>query len=274
MFCYSYKKYINLAERNQHSKVELIIISFNIGSRKGSVIASQKDFKAPLPLKKDITYSNWKKEPRICEAFANLKNEKKGPAIFLMLNGQAREAALKIPIEELRVETGVNKLLEVLNEFYLNDEVSLAYEAYEAFEKFIRPASMTINDYIIHFERLHNKAKGYNMEMHDGVLTYRLLNNVNISESHKQLIRATLPDLRYTTLKEQLKRVFAKTVTTESIEDRQPKSEFPVKFESDDTSGREDVYFSDKRSSFQKREDRNSGSGSNRYRGKLNNWEF
>ena len=201
VFCYSYKKYINLAERNQHSKVELIIISFNIGSRKGSVIASQKDFKAPLPLKKDITYSNWKKEPRICEAFANLKNEKKGPAIFLMLNGQAREAALKIPIEELTAETGVNKLFQVLNELYLKDEVSLAYEAYEAFEKFIRPASMTISDYIIHFERLHNKAKGYKMEIHDGVLTYHLLNNFNISESHTQLIRATLSDLRYTTLK-------------------------------------------------------------------------
>ena len=132
---------------------------------------------------------------------------------------------------------------------------------------------MTINDCIIHFERLHNKAKGYKMEIHDGVLAYRLLNNTNISESHKQLIRATLPDLRYTTMKEQLKRVFAKTVTTESIEAQQPKSEFPVKFESDGSSGREDVYFSDKRSSFQKRED-NSGNGSNRYRGKLNNQGF
>ena len=94
---------------------------------------------------------------------------------------------------------------------------------------------MTINDYIIHFERLHNKAKGYKMEIHDGVLAYRFLNNANISESHKQLIRATLPDLRYTTMKEQLKRVFAKTVTTESIEAQQPKSEFLVKFESDDS---------------------------------------
>ena len=28
-FCYSDKKYINIAERDQHSKVELIIISFN-----------------------------------------------------------------------------------------------------------------------------------------------------------------------------------------------------------------------------------------------------
>ena len=135
----------------------------------------------------------------------------------------------------MTAETGVNKLSEVLDERYLKGEVSLAYEEYEAFEKFIRPASMTINDYIIHFERLHNKARGYKMEMHDGVLAYRLINNANISESHKQFVRATLPDLKYTTMTEQLKRVFAKSVTTESIEAQQPKSEFLVKFESDDS---------------------------------------
>ena len=107
------------------------------------------------------------------------------------------------------------------------------------------------------------------------MLAYLLLNNTNISESYKQLIRATLPDLRYTTMKKQLKTVFAKTATTESIEAQQPKSEFLVKFdEGDDSSGREDVYFSDKRIIFQKGEDNNSGNGSNRYRGKLNNWGF
>ena len=168
-------------------------------------MASQKDFKAPPSLNKVITYSNWKKELRIWEAFTNFNNEKKGPAIFLTLNVQAREAALEIPVEELTAETNLNKLLEVLDELYLKAEVSLAYEAYEAFEKFVRPASMTINDYVIHFERLHNKAKGYKMEIHDGVLAYRLLNNSNIPESHKALIRATLPDLRYTTMWKQLK---------------------------------------------------------------------
>ena len=45
VFCYSFKKYINIAERNQHRKVELIIISFNIGSGKGSIMGSQKDLK-------------------------------------------------------------------------------------------------------------------------------------------------------------------------------------------------------------------------------------
>ena len=85
----------------------------------------------------------------------------------------------------MTAETVVNKLLQVLDELYLKDEVSLSYEAYEDFKKFIRPTSMTINDYIVHFERLLNKAKRYKMEIHDGVLAYRLLNNANISESHK-----------------------------------------------------------------------------------------
>ena len=43
-FCYSHKKNIIIAEWNQHSKAELTIISFNIGSRKGSIMASQKRF--------------------------------------------------------------------------------------------------------------------------------------------------------------------------------------------------------------------------------------
>ena len=81
-------------------------------------MASQKDFKAPLSLNKDITYWNWKKEPLY------LKDEKKGQAIFLTLNGQAREAALEISVEELTADTGVNKLLKVLDELYLKDEVS------------------------------------------------------------------------------------------------------------------------------------------------------
>ena len=52
----------------------------------------------------------------------------KGPSNILTLNGRAREAALEIPVEEMTAETGINKLLEVLDELCLKGEVSLAYE--------------------------------------------------------------------------------------------------------------------------------------------------
>lgn len=171
-------------------------------------MASKTDFKGPPSLHKDITYSTWKRELAIWQAFTSIENKKQAPAIFLTLTGQAREAALEIDIKKLNADDGVKNLIEALDKLYLQDEACSAYEAYEIFEKFVRPAEMSIADYIIQFERFHIKAKSHSMEIHDGVLAYRLLNGANLDESHKQLIRATLSEMKYDTMKEQLKKVF------------------------------------------------------------------
>ena len=68
---------------------------------------------------------------------------------------------------------------------------------------------MTIKNSIIEFERLYHKIKNYDMGLPDGVLAYKFLNNANISEHHKQLVRATLSELKYSTMEEQLKKVFS-----------------------------------------------------------------
>ena len=47
------------------------------------------------------------------------------------------------------------------------------------------------------------------MGLPDGVLAYKFLNNANISEHHKQLVWATLSELKHNTMKEQLKKVFS-----------------------------------------------------------------
>ena len=64
---------------------------------------------------------------------------------------------------------------------------------------------MTINNYIIEFECLYHKIKNYDMGLPDK-LAYKFLINANISEHHKQLVRATLSELKYNTMKEQLKK--------------------------------------------------------------------
>ena len=43
------------------------------------------------------------------------------------------------------------------------------------------------------------------MGLPEGVLAYKFLNNTNISEHHKQLVRATLSELKYNTMKEFIK---------------------------------------------------------------------
>ena len=163
------------------------------------------DFKAPPTLNIDIPYAMWKKELKIWEAFT-LTEKKRALAIFLTLTGQACEAVLELDIDtELAADDGVKNLTTALDALYLQDESCLAYEAYEAFEKFVRPTDMTIGDFIIHFKRLYNKAKNYQMEIHDGVLAYRLLNSANLSDSNKQLIKATLTEMKYSLMKDQFK---------------------------------------------------------------------
>ena len=174
-------------------------------------MASKSDYKAPPALNQAIVYSVWKKELKIWQAFTSLEKKKQAPAIFLTLTGQAREAVLGVDLEVLASDTGVDELIKELDKLYAKDETCTAYEAYETFEKFLRPGNMKMNEYVIKFELLYNKAKSHKMTIDDGVLAYRLLNSANLSENHKELVRATVKEMKYNDMKDQLKKVFTHT---------------------------------------------------------------
>ena len=72
---------------------------------------------------------------------------------------------------------------------------------------------MSISDYVIKSEQLYFKAKYFHMEILDGTLAYRLLNSVNLTNEQKQLVKATVSQINYQIMKDQLKKVFASTLT-------------------------------------------------------------
>ena len=74
-----------------------------------------KDFKAPPILGKDSLYVKWKKEIKIWEASMSVPEEKRAPAIFMTLTGEAREAILNMDIEKLTEKAGVNNLMAELD---------------------------------------------------------------------------------------------------------------------------------------------------------------
>ena len=47
------------------------------------------------------------------------------------------------------------------------------------------------------------------MPLPDGALAYHFLNSANISTGHKELVKTTLPNLKYDNMKEQLKKMFS-----------------------------------------------------------------
>ena len=90
-----------------------------------------------------------------------------------------------------------------------------AFIAYDKFEMFKRPANINIVDFINKFERLYNNIKKCDMELPTGVLAYRLLKSVDISEDKQQLARATMSIFMYDDLKKQLKAIYDNFSTNE-----------------------------------------------------------
>ena len=73
---------------------------------------------------------------------------------------------------------------------------------------------MTINNYIRAFECLY---QNYDMALSDGVLALKIFNDANISEQHKQLVWATLSELKYDTMKKQLKKLFREDLFSDPL---------------------------------------------------------
>eukprot|EP00112_Aurelia_sp_Birch-Aquarium-sp1_P025873 Seg886.5 transcript_id=Seg886.5/GoldUCD/mRNA.D3Y31 product="hypothetical protein" protein_id=Seg886.5/GoldUCD/D3Y31 len=70
-----------------------------------------------------------------------------------------------------------------------------------------------MREYLNNFEKLYTKIKAHNMELPDGVLAYRVLNSANLSEEEMKLCRATLTNLKYDKMIEQLLKIFGGTVS-------------------------------------------------------------
>eukprot|EP00111_Clytia_hemisphaerica_P016506 TCONS_00048945-protein len=200
-------------------------------------MANKNDIKAPSALKEDVPYENWKKEITIWQLFTSLEKKKQGLAILLSFEGKAREAALELKVVVAKVSKdsdGVSKVLAQLDKLYLKDKLQLLFQAYDSFWKFKRPNDMPIADFVVEFERLYNKAKAYEMILPDGILVYKFLNNANISDSHEKLIRATMTELSYNSMKDQLCKVFGDlslSVSSNKSKDVGAVNN-PVKFES------------------------------------------
>lgn len=160
-------------------------------------------------MRNDLPYSEWKHEVQVWKAFTTLKENKLGPALFLSLEGSARDAAHEVSLEDLSGDNGINVLIEKLDSLFLKDENNSAFEAYDTFERYQRPVDMGMTDYINNFERLYQKAKHFKLDLPDGVLAYRLLRSANLSDTHAQLARATLPSLTYNNMQQQLKKIFS-----------------------------------------------------------------
>ena len=116
---------------------------------------------------------------------------------------------MEIPENNIASENGVDVLINHLKRLYKKDSAVTKYQALEAFEMFRQPCDMSIQIFLNELEKRLYKTVSYGTEMSEDILAYRLMKSANLSNEHEQLIKATLPELQYDSMKDQLKKTFS-----------------------------------------------------------------
>ena len=104
---------------------------------------------------------------------------------------------------------GVKIIIDRLNKIYKKDELTQKYNAVEVFETYRQQPNLTIRDFLTEFEKRHHKNKSYGITISDEVLAYRLLKAANLPTRDEQLVKATITELKYDSVKSKLIKIFS-----------------------------------------------------------------
>ena len=164
--------------------------------------------KPPL-LREGDSYENWKKLIKLWRKCTNIPKEGQAPAVVLTLDRStaAGAAALKLDVDELAEDDGMDKLITALDGVFIQNTDQEIYHSYHNFEQFKRTEDMMMTDYLVNFDLLYDKAKSHGNVLTQSVLAYRLLTGACLNEEKQSLIRATCTRWEYDVVKVQLRKV-------------------------------------------------------------------
>ena len=173
---------------------------------------AKANFKHPPMMKEDISYEDWKSDVEVWSDITDLEDKNKGGAVFLTLEGKARETVRAgVTRAEMKADDGLTKILTCLDELFKEDATRKSFNAFEHFIKFKRPSDMSMENFIVEFNIRYSKLKTVDMKLPEGVLAYYLLECANLSAEQENVCRATCTNLTYKDMREKIERVTANT---------------------------------------------------------------
>ena len=103
----------------------------------------------------------------------------------------------------------MDKIITRLNKIYKKDKLTQKYNALEAFELYKRKSTTSIRYFLTEFEKHFHKTKSYETNISDDVFAYRLLKAANLPTRDEQLVKATITELKYDSVKTKLVKIFS-----------------------------------------------------------------
>ena len=175
--------------------------------------------KIPIPELSSEGYVSFKKEVLLWDSITGLDKEKRAGAIVLKLPAKAKSVAIDMPRSELsngltRGEgenadtlSGIQRLLEVLDSVYLEDIHKEKFKAYKDIRYFKREKSQSITDFLLEYDRKLRQLNEYGIKLPEEVLAFEVLESANLSPDQESLANATVPQLTYSSMKDQIRKI-------------------------------------------------------------------
>ena len=178
--------------------------------------------KNPPILSDDLEYGDWKSDIGIWELYTSLDKKKRGPALYLSLQGKARECIRGRTADQIGGETGVQLIITKLDAVYQEDVNMRTFVCFKTFYEYRRSSGVGMKEFIIHYELLYHKLGTFSVELPEGVQAFFLLTAANISEEYEKLARATCKEMSYKEMKATILKIFADPAAGNSHDESVP----------------------------------------------------
>ena len=139
---------------------------------------------APPIYSKNVNYKVWKNKLDMWKIVCVIPRKEQGIIVLLQSIGNNKKA--KKAVSTLTVqnkETGLNVLIEKLDNAFKNEIVEDTYSIYLKFTDLKKQPSMSMNDYIIEFENLNHEMNIHNMALPDTVLAFKMLEGAMLNDN-------------------------------------------------------------------------------------------
>ena len=149
-------------------------------------------YKKP-PVFGDKAYERYVEELRGWAMVTDLDAKKQAVAVALSFEEndprQIRDKIFsELKLEDLNKEDGMVTLITFLDKLYKKDPLTNVYEHYVNFDRFKRQSNVTMENYILEFEKLYNLAKKHTVIMPEIVLALKLLDGAQLEYKDRQLV--------------------------------------------------------------------------------------
>ena len=152
----------------------------------------------PLFNARNDDFGKWERKFNLWKQITDVAAVKQGALLVLRLDDDTQDTILElISTEDLNKADGVDKVVNHLKEIFKKDESIAAFDLYEEFEAYRRPADMSITTFCSEFQKRLSKVKASGTTLSEHVLAFRLLKSANLSEGEEQLFRFTITKMDY-----------------------------------------------------------------------------